>query len=374
MDEFHFLRPWWLAIVPLGLAFAWLVLRAGRTSGSWRQVVDRALQPYVLAGPATLGPRPGLVLAARGALMVAAIALAGPTWERLPVPAFRSEEALVVALDLSRSMDAADVEPSRLALARLKLLSLLERRSGGQTALVVFSAHAFTVTPLTTDTRTISSLVGALSSDIMPSRGSRVAVGIDKAAALLRQGGAPRGEILLITDASVGVGDLDAARAARRDGFRVHVLAVGTEEGAPIPEARGGFVTDRAGRVVVPQVNLDALRRLADAGGGRFAAMAPDDRDLDRLFPEDAPSVAALGDERADEQSTADVWRDAGVWLAALLLPLLALGFRRGWIAALATAAILSPPPANAFEWASLWQRADQRGYERLQSGAADEA
>src|SRR5690606_10759839 len=218
MAEFHFLRPWWLAAIPIGLALLWWLLGVRATGGGWRQVVDRSLQPYVLAETTVLGGRRCQAVAATAALVIAALALAGPTWERLPVPAFRSDDALVVALDLSRSMDAADVQPSRLARAKLKLLSLLERRGGGQTALVVFSAHAFTVTPLTTDTRTISSLVGALSSDIMPSRGSRVAVGIDKAAALLRQGGAPRGEILLITDASVGVGDLDAARAARRDG------------------------------------------------------------------------------------------------------------------------------------------------------------
>lgn len=374
MAEFHFLRPWWLALVPVGLALAWLLLRGGGAGAGWRTVVDRALQPYVLAEPETFGERRWLMAAALAALVVAAVALAGPTWERLPVPAFRSEEALVVALDLSRSMDAADVQPSRLGRARLKLLSLLERRTGGQTALVAFSAHAFTVTPLTTDTRTVSSLVTALSSDIMPSRGSRPVAGIAKAASLLRQGGAGRGEILLITDAEVGPAEIDAARAAREEGFRVHVLAVGTEQGAPIPEQGGGFLTDRAGRVVVPQVSFGALRRLADAGGGRFAALAADDRDLDQLFPGDTPALGAVPQDEAEE-TLADVWRDAGVWVAVLLLPLLAAGFRRGWVASIACAVLLAPVgDAEAFEWSSLWRRADQRGLERLQSGDAERA
>src|SRR5690606_35792966 len=143
---------------------------------------------------------------------------------------------------------------------------------------------------------------------------SRAAAGIGKAATLLRQGGAGRGEILLITDAGVGPPDLDAAREARREGFRLQVLAVGTEQGAPIPEQGGGFLTDRSGRVVVPQVSFGGLRRLAEAGGGRFAALAADDRDLDELFPTVAPALAALG-EQPGEENTADVWRDAGVWI-----------------------------------------------------------
>jgi Ca-activated chloride channel homolog len=83
--------------------------------------------------------------------IVAAVALAGPAWNRVELPVFRSDRAMVIALDLSRSMDAQDLTPSRLARARLKILDILERRASGQTALVVYSANAFTVTPLTTD-------------------------------------------------------------------------------------------------------------------------------------------------------------------------------------------------------------------------------
>ena len=82
-------------------------------------------------------------------------------------------------------MDAGDVEPSRLARAKLKLLDLLERRAAGQTALVVFSTHAFTVTPLTTDTRTISALVTSVDTDIMPTQGGSIAAGLERAATLL---------------------------------------------------------------------------------------------------------------------------------------------------------------------------------------------
>jgi Ca-activated chloride channel family protein len=366
MDEFHFLRPAWLLLVPVALGLVWRLASGRGKRGGWLAVIDAGLQPHVLAEPEALRERRWPLVLAAIASVAALIGLAGPAWERLPVPAFRSDEALVVAVDLSRSMDAGDVEPTRLARARLKLMSLLDRRLNGQTALVVFSAHAFTVTPLTTDTRTIASLVGALTTDIMPSQGSYPEVGLEKAASLLRQTGMRAGEILLISDAVVSPAALDAARDLRREGFVVHVLAVGTEEGAPIPEHQGGFLTDSSGQVVVPRLEPEGLRRLAEAGGGLFAQLTASDRDLDALFREGAIGDVSVGAD--DEVFEADVWQDRGIWVAVLLLPLVALGFRRGWIYGVAVCLLLPVPRAEAFTWADLWQRPDQRGIEALEA------
>ena len=167
MAEFHFLRPWWLVTLPFGLWLIWQLTRTGSLGGRWRAFVDEALQPYVLTGSSVVfKERHTAMVAAICAWLLTIFALAGPTWERLPVPAARSDEALVVVLDLSRSMDAVDVEPTRLTRAKLKLLSLLDRRESGQTGLVVFSPHAITVAPLTADTRTIALLVASRTSDI----------------------------------------------------------------------------------------------------------------------------------------------------------------------------------------------------------------
>ncbi|HEX7079896.1 MAG TPA: VWA domain-containing protein [Gammaproteobacteria bacterium] len=384
MADFHFLRPWWLAALPCGVLLVLYLFRMQANGGGWRNVVDRVLQPLVLStGDAYTGRRWPLA-AAVAAWILASLALAGPTWERVPVPAFRSDEALVVALDLSSSMDAADLPPSRLARAKLKLLSLLERRRGGQTGLVVFSAHAFTVTPLTTDTDTISALVGALSSDIMPSRGSYIEAGLEKAAELLRQANATDGRILVMTDAVPSDGAFEAAKNLASEGIEINVLAIGTEDGAPIPLREGGFLTDRAGNVVVPKLDPGALARLADAGGGRFSRLTASDADLDRLAP---PQAAGNIDRSTDDDAElAEAWRDAGPVLAVLLLPLLALGFRRGIIAACCIALFLPMPQAEAQDasaapdggvasaeapswrdrWLSLWQRPDQLGEDAM--------
>ena len=374
MAEFHFLRPWWLVALPVGVLLIWRLFGGGRARGSWYAVVDRVLQPYVLSRPNVVMDRRWPLIAATVGWIAATLALAGPTWERIPVPAYRSNEALVVALDLSRSMDATDVDPSRLARAKLKLLDLLDRRKSGQTGLVVFSANAFTVTPLTTDTHTIAALVGALSTGIMPSHGSYPEAGLTKAGELLRQGGMRRGEILLISDADVSSRTFDEVRKLAGKGYRVDVLAVGTEQGAPIREPGGGFLTDAEGHVVVPGVDLRDLQRLAKAGGGRFARLTADGRDLDALFPRPETAGSIVEPGKSKKERHAAVWRDEGVWLALLLLPLLASGFRRGWLCAWLLLAVLPLPRADAFEWSSLWQRADQRGAQAMQAGHAKRA
>jgi len=366
MAEFHFLRPAWLLLLPIVAFVAWRLLSGRSVSGGWQKVVDSGLRPYVLAAPEALRERWLPIALGMTAAALLALALAGPAWDRLPVPAFRSDEALVVAMDLSRSMDAGDLEPSRLARAKLKLLSLLERRGSGQTALVVFSAHAFTVAPLTTDTATVAALVGSLQTDIMPSQGSYPEAGLTRAANLLGQAGMTAGQVLLVTDTDVSPQSVDVAQDLRRQGYVTHVLAVGTEDGAPIPRLEGGFMTDRSGQVIVPQLNPGELRRLAQIGGGRFARLTPDDRDLDALFPVEA--VGSLQTAEDGEEFEADIWRDQGIWFALLLLPIVALGFRRGWIYLFVAGVALPLPEAHALTWSDLWLRPDQQGIEALEA------
>ena len=119
---------------------------------------DAELLPYLLQEKAVNQSRWPLTTGAIAALLVI-IALAGPTWQRVPSPVFRNESALVIALDLSRSMDAEDIKPSRLIRARYKIADILKQRKDGQTALLVYAGDAFTVTPLTDDTETIDESV-----------------------------------------------------------------------------------------------------------------------------------------------------------------------------------------------------------------------
>ncbi len=366
--DFHFLRPEWLWAVPLAVLAAWTLARRSLGPGSWEQVVDPALAPHVLSGAANRrGDGRWWLLGVTGA--IAAVALAGPAWERVEQPVFRSDQALVIALDLSRSMDAQDVSPSRMARARLKILDILERRADGQTALIVYSANAFTVTPLTTDTDTIAALVNSLSTDIMPSRGSYPLAAMTKGRDLLDQAGVGAGEVLLVTDGGSSPAAQRVAGDLRELGYRVSVLGVGTAQGAPIPKSTGGFVTDRAGRIAVPQLEERSLRALAAAGGGRYATLTADTRDLDYLL-----SGEVGGREAGDESLATDQWREEGPWLALLLLPLAALAFRRGWVPVVALMLFPFAGQVHASVWDDLWQTRDQQARRALEAGDAAEA
>ncbi len=370
--EFHFLRAEWLWALPLVAALTWALARRQLAPGSWQSVIDPALAPHVLSRNQARGLAYRWWLALLGGVL-AVLALAGPSWNRIEQPVFRSEQALVIALDLSRSMDAQDLNPSRLTRARLKILDILERRASGQTALVVYSSNAFTVTPLTTDADTVAALVNSLSTDIMPSRGSYPLAAIEKGRQLLEQAGVSYGEVLLITDGGASPAAENAAEALRDAGYALSVLAVGTPEGAPIPRAGGGFVTDRAGNIAVPRLQTAGLRRLAEAGGGRFGILTADDSDRELLLSDDGTATAA-DSASGDESLATDQWQEEGPWLVLLLLPIAALAFRRGLVLVLVFAVLPLAEPAQAFGWDDLWRTKNQQGSALLEAGDAEQA
>ena len=368
LADFHFLRPDWLWALPLVLLATVLLARRRLGPGNWQNVVAPSLIPYVLSSSQNKKAEYRWWLLGLGGVL-AVLALAGPAWQRMDQPVFRSDQALVIALDLSRSMDAQDIAPSRLLRARLKILDILERRASGQTALVVYSSNAFTVTPLTTDTDTIAALTNSLSTDIMPSQGSYPIAAINKGRQLLEQAGAAYGEILLITDGGTSPAADRAARDLLEAGYTLSVLAVGTVNGAPIPLLNGGFVKDQSGQIAVPKLEKRSLRSLAEAGGGRFSVLSTDDRDLDLLLS------GEVGRREASNQMLAtDRWHEEGPWILLLLLPLAALAFRRGWIAVAVLLILPVDEQAHADAWDDLWQTKDQQGRRMLEEGAPEEA
>jgi Ca-activated chloride channel family protein len=370
LADFHWIRPAWLLAIPAVVVIAVLLARRQLGAGNWRSIIDPALLPYVLSRtPGRGADYRWWLLGLCG--IIAATALAGPAWQRIDQPVFRAEQALVVALDLSRSMNAQDLEPSRLARAKLKILGLLERRQSGQTALLVYTANAFTVTPLTDDTDTIAALVNSLSTDIMPSRGSYPEVGIRKGQSLLEQAGVGFGEVLLVADGGASPAAEKAARDLRKAGYTLSVLGVGTREGAPIPRLSGGFVTDNRGKIAVARLEERGLRDLAATGGGRFAVLAADNSDLDHLLSGEASAAAASAE---DSSLATDQWREEGPWLVLLLLPLVALAFRKGWVLVLVVFIAPLPRPAEASLWDDLWRNPNQQAQRALQEGSPADA
>jgi Ca-activated chloride channel family protein len=367
-ETFHFLQPLWLlALLPL-LALLWSLRKPGEQDNAWCRVCDAGLLPYLLTRPDSRASRLPLWLLAGGWLLGVA-ALADPVWEQQPQPVFRNEAARVLVLDLSNSMFSPDLKPSRLVRARYKVADILDQELDGQTALVVFAGDAFTVTPLTNDGETIRALLSPLEPGLMPSQGSRVDLGLQKAGHLLRQAGALRGDILVITDGYEDERALDAAAVLKETGYRVSVLGVGTEAGAPIPVAGGGFLRDNRDEIVLPGLDSQALQSLAAAGGGRYATINSDEADIKYLLQAYTPGVDEV---TSSTDYTTDTWRSHGALIILLLLPLAALAFRRGWLMMVlvsVSVGVSAPRPAMAAGWDDLWLRPDQQAARALQGG-----
>jgi Ca-activated chloride channel family protein len=356
LAEFHFIRPYWLLAVLPYIVIVALILRNKLAQGNWSAVCDAALLPYLLQEKSVNQSRWPITAGAIAALLVI-IALAGPTWERLPSPVFRNDSALVIALDLSRSMDAADIKPSRLIMARYKIADILKQRKDGQTALLVYAGDAFTVTPLTDDTETIDSQLSALNTDIMPSQGSDTASALEKAVELLKQAGLQKGQILLVTD---GV-DVDKTLATVKtlDKYQLSILGVGTDDGAPIALPEGGFLKDERGNIVVPKLNSSELAKLAQAGNGVYQTITANDADIQTVLANVDRSVQQQG--KQNDNLLLDQWADKGPWLLLLVLPLAALTFRKGLLCFALLLILPLPKNSYALGWQDLWQTKDQQ-------------
>jgi Ca-activated chloride channel family protein len=369
LAEFHFIRPFWfLAIVPY-LVIVGLMLRNKLNLGNWSAVCDAELLPYLLQEKAVNQSRWPITTGAVAALLVI-IALAGPTWQRVPSPVFRNESALVIALDLSRSMDAEDIKPSRLIRARYKIADILKQRKDGQTALLVYAGDAFTVTPLTDDTETIDSQLSALTTDIMPSEGGNTELVLEKAVDLFKQAGLQKGQILLITD-NVNIDKtLPAVKAL--DGYTLSVLGVGTADGAPIALPEGGFLKDEQGTIVIPKVNTGDLAKLAQAGKGVYQTLTANDTDIQTLLAAVDKPVQQKGKE--NKNLLLDQWEDKGPWLLLLVLPLAALSFRKGLLCVALLLLLPLPKTSYALEWQDLWQRKDQQAQQAYKNNQFEQA
>lgn len=328
MESFHLLRPLWLlALLPL----AWLLYRWYRNEAQrneWRNQIDDSLLPHVVTGHSTPVTKAAVIVPAI-LWLLAVIALAGPSWEKLPAVVYRGLQERVLIVDLSLSMNARDTKPSRLERVRQKLQDILKESADSQTALVIYAAAPYVVSPLTDDVETIRSMLPSLSTDVVPAQGSVTSAALKEGLELLSQSGSRHGSLWLLTDSLPDAAAMSVALDIKRAGYRLHVLGVGSSEGAPIPAANGGFVKDRDGNIVVAKLDNTALKELAKEAGGVYTAVANTDSDIDRLFSADSSRGIAGVSER---ERQADIWLERGPFVVLLLLPFAALCFRRGWL------------------------------------------
>jgi Ca-activated chloride channel family protein len=369
LAEFHFIRPYWLlAIIPTVLLL-YLLLKNKLQQGNWSGVCDKELLPFILQEKPVKQSR-GILLTAALSCLLTILALAGPTWEQLPAPVFRNNAALVIALDLSRSMDAGDIKPTRLSMARYKIADILKQRKDGQTALLVYAGDAFIVTPLTNDTETIESQLSALTTEIMPIQGRNTSLALAKAVDLLKQTGLQSGEILLMTDGINYQQTIEDVEALGR--YHLSIIGVGTEEGAPVKTAQGGFLKDAQNNIVLPKLNSRALSQLASAGHGLYRTISSNNSDIEAILSHlDAPER-----KEGDKESNLliDQWNEKGPWLLLFILPLVSLHFRKGLLTVAFLLLLPFPKTSYAMEWDDLWTTTDQQAQQAFSTNDYQQA
>ncbi len=314
--NFHFLRPWWLSALIPALTLVIIGLKAKNSWHGMRTFIADHLLEHLLVGRQQQGKlRPVYMLAAFWAIGI--IALAGPTWRREPSPFTKNTAGLVIAVKVTPTMQAQDIQPSRLERATQKIRDLLMLRPGAKTGLVAYAGSAHLVMPMTTDPKIIDVFSQALNPEIMPEQGDAAGKAVELAGLQLTKAGIP-GSILLIAD-QISPDQFKVLQAIhRKSGIPVHILAVAADKGVIVP----------SGSPPAPALNREAMEKAAAAADASLTIVAPDDRDVQKLAARIKTSLTVA------VQNQGDRWQDTGYWL---LTPALLIGlffFRRGWIVA----------------------------------------
>ncbi len=301
MDDFHFLRPFWLLAVLPALAVWWGLWRQQDRTASWRQVVDPHLLEHLIVGESTrrrLRPVQLLLVI----WIISTVALAGPAWRMEPSPFADDEAGLVVLLKVSGTMLASDVQPSRLERAKHKLRDLLELRKGSSTGLIVYSGSAHLVMPLTRDDRIVSTMVEDLTPELMPVDGDALAQALQLAGQVLAKSGAPGSALIIADNVSPSqVQTLSTAEIA----LPVQFLSV-QSQGAPVD---------------------NGLQSAATRLNAPVAELTVDQTDVERVARRAQSRLIAVS---ATNEGTR--WQDAGYALLPLLALFALMWSRRGWL------------------------------------------
>ena len=267
----------------------------------------------------------------------------GFTWKE----SSKSGVDIVVAVDVSQSMLAEDVKPSRLVRARREVVDLIQEVKGDRVGLVAFAGVAFTETPLTLDYGAFRNFVSALEPGLLPIKGSNIEAAILESIRTLRKGqdsattNHRAHAIILITDGESFDGDVIAAGEKASDlGIKIYIVGIGTLQGAPIPSA-GGHKKDKNGKVVISRLQPTALEQLAKDTGGVYVKSISSDKDTLAIYD--------LGIRKQLEAKALE-WGRAKRWNEHFQIPLFC-----------AIALMLLGP------WGQLWQTLRQAGKKSAQ-------
>ncbi|NOH97141.1 VWA domain-containing protein [Vibrio sp. 99-70-13A1] len=358
MSNFEFLYPLWLialAVIPLVFIF------------SHRTQERPLIAPHIAQYLSPSNSKPSRNKRKYFALWwaISVIALAGPSFQKVERPSFEKTPARVLVMDMSMSMYATDIKPNRLTQARYKALDLLPKWSEGLTGLVAYAGDAYTISPLTSDVNTIVNLIPNLSPDIMPFQGGNAASAVALSVEMMHNAKIYQGDIVLISDDIDDQERKQIESQLKGTAWRLSILAVGTQDGAPISLADGSMLRNNFGSTVIARTNIENMQALTRLTNGTFAPVQHDSSDVEYLALNTTASTQLTDVKQGTQALSTRV--NNGFWLLPfILLPVLTL-FRQGaiWILVIGVAPLLKPMPAHA----NPWKTDDQVAYQSFQQG-----
>ena len=177
----------------------------------------------------------------------------------------------IIAMDISNSMLAQDVKPSRLDKSKMLVSNMVNHMQDDKVGLIVYAGEAFTQLPITSDYVSAQMFLESISPEMIHTQGTDIKRAIELAMKSFTPAQGVGKAIFLITDGEDNEGGaVEAAQAAADKGMNVYVLGVGSPNGAPIPTADGGYITDNTGETVISHLNEDMCREIAKAGKGSY--------------------------------------------------------------------------------------------------------
>ena len=205
----------------------------------------------------------------------------------------------IIAMDISNSMLAEDVTPSRLDRSKMMVENLVDHFTNDKIGLIVFAGDAFIQLPITSDYVSAKMFLSNIDPSMISVQGTDIAKAIDMASHSFTQQEGIGKAIIVITDGEDHEGGaLEAAKNAKEKGLRVYVLGVGSPQGAPIPTGDGNYMKDQAGQTVMTGLNEEMCRQIAEAGGGAYihvennsSAQDQLDAELDKLAKKETEST-----------------------------------------------------------------------------------
>ncbi|BBG66463.1 BatB [Hydrogenimonas sp.] len=274
----RFLYPEFLYLMMIPAALLFYLISTNRDS------LERVFKPETverlrISGDA-LG-RAGHNLLAFTAFFFMTLALAQPVIERGERIVKSKEADIVIALDLSKSMRAADFYPERLSFAKRKLEEILPELPVGRVGVIGFTSAAYIIAPLTEDRNSIRFLLKRVNPRTISAEGTDLSAALEGAEKLLRKSGSKT--VLLVTDGGDGKDLGKLRRMIREKGLKLIVWMVATERGAPIVEKGGELLKNRSGKTVISRANT-ALRELAEESGGVYVRATVSQDDEDRIL------------------------------------------------------------------------------------------